>query len=65
MSTARFICIVIINLCFNLGMIWLICRWRVMRKRAAYHALCRDSREVCQQVRLLEKELTRKEEVLS
>ncbi len=64
MTTTRFICIVMVNFCFNLGMIWLIYRWQVSRKRAADQALCRDSRVLCQQVRQLDMESVR-EEVLS
>jgi hypothetical protein len=65
MTKARFICIVMFNFCLNFGVIWLLYRWQVSRKRAPYHALCRESRVICQQVRQLEKELARKEEVLS
>ena len=64
MTTTRFICIVMVNFCLNLGMIWLLYRWQISRKRAAFNALCRNSRTVCQQVRQLEKKLAQKEEVL-
>ena len=65
MTTTRFICIVLVNICLNLGMIWLLHRWLIRRKQAAYHALCRNSRTVCQQVKQLEETSIRKEEVLS
>ncbi len=66
MTTGRLFWIVIVNICFNFGMIWLLYRWQVFRKRAAYYDLCQDSRVLCQQVRqLLDEALARSEEVIS
>ena len=65
MTTGRLFWLVMGNICFNLGAIWLLFRWQVFRERAAYFDLCRDSRGFCQQVRQLDKASARREEVMS
>jgi len=50
MASARLVWIGLGNIFFNLVMIWLLYRWQVSRRRAAYHTLCREARELCQQV---------------
>jgi len=49
MTSARLVWIGLGNICFNLVMIWLLYRWQVSRRRAAYHNLCREARELCRQ----------------
>lgn len=65
MTTSRMVMIVMVNIGFNVGLIWLLYRWQVHRRRKAYRDLCRDSWLVCQQVRQLNEDWSRKEGVLS
>lgn len=50
MTGARLVWLGLGNFCLNLGLIWLLCRWQVSWRRAAYHKLCREARELCLQV---------------
>jgi len=67
MTTTRLVWIGIGNICLNLAMIRLLYHWQVSRRRAAYHDLCREARELCLQAEKLgdiEEKLVRREEVL-
>lgn len=49
MSSSSLVWIGLGNVGLNLLLIWLLCRWQIRRRRAAYQALCRQARELCQQ----------------
>lgn len=50
MTTFSFGWIFLANICLNLVVMGLLYRWRVSRRQADYHALCRQTRQLCQQV---------------
>jgi hypothetical protein len=50
MTNVRLLWIALGNICLNLALIWSLYQWQVCQRRAAYQALCRQVRELCQQV---------------
>lgn len=64
MPTSRLIVMVMANICLNIGVAWLFCRF-ADRRQAAEQQFCRDARAVCQQIRQIAEEFaSRKKELL-
>ncbi len=63
MTTRSLLLLVLANIALNLGLIRLLCRWRVYRRQTAWEALRRRSRLLAEQVRQLEATLDHGKEV--
>jgi hypothetical protein len=63
MTTLALLLVVLANIALNLGLIRLLYRWRVNRRRAAWEALHRGSRLLGEEVRQLAATLAHDQEV--